>query len=323
MHWYDQINTEFIRGVAVKYEQELDFEPFSIFPVVRTRKSSGNIAKYDKGDWLRIGNINDYKRVGATESIGGDYDVTPQPYNVEEIALHKDVTKKDYEEADSPFNAVADGTRFVINRLRLVVIANFVNTFLKQSLWGNDYQGKASGGDFVHWSDYSNSTPIDDVLRFQDSVRAVTGFTPNRMLMTPDVYRTLRSNPDIKGSLKVTNDKVVTADALRRLFDMDSLSVLGAVRTTAKKGETLTSSNTGYFASKMVLITYAPKKASKDEPSGGYHILKTVGKKADDVEIRRIPMPAKNEALRIEGIMNLTPKLVAKDLGCLLYDVIA
>ncbi|MCK4521999.1 MAG: major capsid protein [Nanoarchaeota archaeon] len=324
MHWYDQINTEFIRGVAVKYEQELDFEPFSLFPVIKTKKSSGNIAKYDKGDWLRLGNVNDYKRTGAAESMGGDYDVTPQPYSVEDVSFHKDITARDNEESDSPFDAVADGTRFVINRLKLIVIANFVSQFIATGLWGSDLQGKASGagGDFTQWSDYTNSTPIDDILKFQDAVRAVTGFKPNRMLMTPDVYRVLRSNPDIKDSLKVTDDKVVTAGALKKLFDMDSLVVLGAVKSTAKKGETLTSSNTGYFATKKVLLTYAPNKASKHEPSGGYHILKTAGKKADEVEIRRIPMPQNNNALRVEGIMNLTPKLIASDLGCILYDAI-
>ena len=325
MHWYDQINKEFIRNVAIKYEQEIDFEPFQMFPVVRTKKSSGYIALYDKGDWLRLGNVDDYKRIGATESMGADYEVSRQSYTVEEIALHKDVTKRDADEADSPFDAVADATRFVINRLRLVLVANFVNTFVKKGLWGLDLEGGASGGgkDFVHWDDYTNSTPVDDVLKFQDTVRSLTGFTPNRMLMTPDVYRALRSNPDIKGSLKVTDDKVVTADALRRLFDMDSLSVLGAVRTTARKGESLSASNTGYFASKTVLMVYAPKKPSKDEPSAGYHILKTAGRRGDDIETRRIPMPQNNEALRVEAVANLTPKLVAKDLGCLLYNVIS
>jgi len=319
MHWYDEIKEEFIKNVAINYMQEISFEPFSIFPVVRTKKRSGVIAKYNKEDWLRIGNINDYKRIGATQSVGDDYDVSSQPYNLEDISFHKDITKTEAEEADSPFDAVGDGTKFVINRMKLIIMSNFVNTYLNTGKWGNDYQGTT---DFTKWDD-ANSTPIDDVLRFQDNIASLTGFTPNRMLITPDVYRVLRSNADIKNSLKVTSDKVVTADALRRLFDMDTLTVMRTVRTTAKKKETATKNNTGYFADKKILLTYAPKNPSKYEPSGGYHLLKPNGGAKGDVAMDRIPMPQNNKALRVEGTATLTPKLIAPDLGCLLYDVIA
>ena len=318
MHWYDQIKEEFIKNVAINYMQEVDFTPFKIFPVITTKKRSGLIAKYNKEDWLRIGNINDYKRIGATQSIGDDYNVSSQPYNLEDIAFHKDVTRAEAEEADNPFDAIADGTKFVINRINLIIMANFVNTYLTTGRWGNDYTG---GTDFTKWDD-PNSTPIDDVLKFQDAIGALTGRPANRMLITPDVYRALRSNAEIKNSLKVTSDKVVTTDALRKLFDMDSLVVLRTVRTTAKKNEKATKNNTGYFASKKVLLTYAPARPSKYEPSGGYHIVKT-GKNKEKVAMVRIPMPENNMALRIEGTATLTPKLIAPDLGCLLNNVIS
>ena len=179
MNWYDQINITFLRNVAIGYVQELDFSPFKIFPIVRTTKSAGLIATYNKEDWLRVGNVNDYKRVGATESVGDDYKVGSQPYTLEDVSFHKDVTKREAEEYDNPFDPIADATKFVINRIRLVVIANFVDTFMKTGVWGNEYAG---GTDFTKWS-ASGSTPIEDVLTFQDAVRSITGFKPTKMII--------------------------------------------------------------------------------------------------------------------------------------------
>jgi hypothetical protein len=322
MEWYDQINDVFVKNVAVGYVQELDFTPFNIFPKVRTVKSSGLIASYAKEDWLRIGNIDDYKRVGATESIGDDYEVGSQPYNVEDISFHKDVTKKEAEEYDNPYDPVNDAIKFVINRIRLVTVGNFVNTFLNTGIWGTDYTGVASGAtgnQFIKWS-ASGSTPISDILNYQDAIRSFTGFKPNRMVMTPDVYNALKTNAEIKDSLKVTSDKVVTKDILARLFEVDTLEILSAVRTTAKKGEASTKTNTGYFAASRVFLGYTPNKPSKFEPSAGYHMLHTHGK--EDVFMDRIEMKEKNHALRLEGTMSLAPKVVAPDLGCLLSAVV-
>ena len=322
MEWYDQINETFVKNVAIGYMQEVDFAPFNIFPVVRTVKSSGLIASYNKEDWLRVGDVNEYKRIGATESVGDDYGIGSQPYNVEDISFHKDVTKKEADEYDNPFDPVNDAIRFVINRIRLVSVSNFVNVFMKTGVWGTDYTGVASGatGDqFIKWS-ASGSTPIADVLNYQDAIRAFTGFTPKKMIMTPDVYKALRSNSEIQGLLKVTTDKVVTLDILTKLFDMDTIEVLSNVKTTAKKGQLSTKANTGYFAAGKVFLGYTPTKPSKFEPSAGYHIVQT--NKGQDVLMDNIPMLEKNHALRLEGTMSLSPKVVAPDLGCLLTSVV-
>ncbi len=316
MEWYDQINETFVRNVAIGYFQEIDFTPFRIFPAITTVHSSGMLGSYNKEDWLRIGDKNDYKRVGATESVGDDYSVGSQPYMVEEVAFHKDITKKEANEYDNPFDPVSDGTKFVINRLNLIATANFVDTFLKTGVWANEYVG---GTDFTKWSDAS-STPVEDVLTYQDEVRAFTGFAPNKMIMTPDVYKALRGNTEVKSLLKITDTKIVTKNLLRQLFDMEELEVLGTVRTTAKKGQTATKSNTGYFAAGKVFLGYVPKAPSKYEPSAGYHMVQTIG--GDKVVTEAIPMKHLNHALRVEGTINLTPKVVASDLGCLLTSVV-
>lgn len=317
MEWYDAVNKTFIKGVAVRYLQNINFEPFSIFPRVPTTKKTGYIAKYNKEDWMRIGDINSYKRIGATQSVGDDYSVDKQLYFLDNISFHKDITRTDIEEEETPYDAVTDAVAFVINRIKLVVVANFVNSCLASGIWANEFAGTT---DFTKWSDAA-ATPIKDILGYKSQIKSVTGYEPNRMIVTPDVYTALRTSADIKDQLKVTTDKIVTSAALRNLFDVESFEVLSTVETTAKKGQKATKTNTGFMAAGKVFLGYAPNRASKNEPSAGYHISK--GKNIGGmVPIERIPMPQNNHALRLEGNAELAPIIVADDLGCLLTDVV-
>lgn len=315
--WYDQITPKFVQNVAVLYLQQTKFEAFSMFPVLPVAQRSGYIAVYKKEDWLRIGDIDAYKRWGAVESVGDDYELDKQSYTVVPYAFHKDIAKEDREEYDNPFDPVRDATMYVINRLRLVFASNFVSSFLNTGIWSFEKQGGAA---FTQWDDTS-SDPVGDVLSFKGEVKALTGFEPNRMLITHDVYVALRKNQSIKDQLKVTDHKVITLDVLARLMDLEEIVVLDAVRTTAKKGETATTSNTGFLASKKALLVFAPARASKLTPSAGYHI--TLRRNGQNIATRRIPMPHLNDALRIEGEMAVDCKVVAPDLGVYMYDVIS
>jgi len=314
--WYDQITPKFVQNAAVLYLQQTKFDAFSMFPALPVGQPSGYIPKYKKEDWLRVGTVDLYKRVGATESVGDDYALDKQAYTTEPYAFHVDVTRRDREVYDNPFDPVRDATWFVVNRLRMVTTALFVSSFLATNTWGAD---KAGGVDFTKWSD-ANSDPIADVLSWKQAVLELTGFLPNRMLITFDVFAALQTNSAIRDVLKVTSDKVVTRERLANLFDLEELVVLDSVRTTAAKGETATSSNTGLFATKKALLVFAPDRPSVRMPSAGYHIV--YRQAGQDIRTRSIPMPQLDEALRIEGQMELCPKVVASDLGVYAYDVI-
>lgn len=317
MPWYDKIAPKYVENLAVAYFQDFKFSPFAVFPKVTVGQSSGYIAKYEKRDWLYIGDPDSYIRMGATESKGDTYQVGKQPYVIYPRAFHDDVTKEDVEDYDNPFDPIEDSILYVTSRLDLVLCQLFVNQYLVDGVWGNEKDG--SGTDFTQWNQ-TGSDPVKDILTWKGEVKSVTGFEPNRLLVTNDVYIALRTNSAVKDQLKVTDDKVVTSEALKRLMDLEELVVLDAVKTTAKKGETVTSSNTGFLASGKALLVYAPDRPSKKVPSGGYHLA---DKKGGGIEVRTIPMPHLNDALRIEATFKVEPILVASDLGTYAKNVIA
>jgi len=308
-NWYDVIKDQFVRNVANKYVQEVGIPAFGVFPKINSSSLTGYIAKYDKEDWYYIGTVSDYLRQGSTESRGDDYDVSSQAYTLLEYAFHKDVSKDDRNEYDNPYDPVRDATEFVVNRLRRILTSVLNSEYMTSGVWGTDKDG--SGADFTQWSDDS-STPVDDVLSWKENVMKTTGFSPNKAIMTPDVFRTLKTNSDITGKMKTTSDKVLSKDLLARLFELDRIEIF----------DTINSGATDFMSSKKFLLIYTPDRPTKFKPSAGYY-LTYKNSNGENVGTDRIAMPHLNKALRIEATVHADPVMLASDLGLYAYNVIA
>ena len=310
--WFDMITDKFVRNVTNRFMVETGLPAFSIIPPVNARQLSGYIANYTLADWLRIGDVDDYKRSGANESVGDDYAVGKSSYVLEEIAFHKDVSKDDRDNYDNPYDPIRDAVDFVLGRIKRVCMQNLVDTFLTTGVWGTDLTGLANA-DFTQWSDGGTaSTPVDDVLGWILDVQKVTGYRPNKMLMAPDVFKALKNNTDITDKMKTTSDKVVTIGMIAKLFELDEIKIFDAVN----------SGGTDFvFAGKMLLV-YTPKRPSRMTPSAAYHVIYR-NKSCENVGTRRIPMAIKNDALRIEAWVKVCPKVISSNLGVYIVSAIA
>ena len=199
MKWYDVITDQYVRNAVIGYMQDAPLEVFNIFPRISTNKYSGLIPKYAKDDWFKIGSVDEYKRTGATESAGDTFASDKTSYELEQYSFHKDVDKADREQFESPYEAVNDGARFVVNRLRRVAIKILLNSFVTDSVWSNNetsptkWDAKTDGK--------SDADPIDQILTWKQSIEKTTGFEPNRMIITPDCYKALRTNTNIIGKI--------------------------------------------------------------------------------------------------------------------------
>ena len=316
MAWYDQITKKFVANVATRYMQESPWPVLSIFPKINVKQKSGYIAEYTKEDWMRVGDPKDYIRSGAAESIGDSISHGNQPYFLEKRSLHTDLTEEDREEYDNPFDPVTDGTEWVIDTLGRVATKLFSDTVFSTGIWGTDFDVNASS---VKWND-STSKPITDVLNQSQAIEAFTGFRPNKIVLTRDVFNALKVNSQIRDSMKVTTDKVITEALLAKLFEVESVQVFRTVETTAKKGKLATKSNTNFMATNKLLLCYTPKRASKKRPSAGYHLA--YKGKYGNVVTRSFPMKQLNNALRVEGDIFIAPKIVSADLGTLFTNII-
>lgn len=316
MSWYDAVKPQFVKNVANAYFQKNPFAGFDVFPMLPSNTLTGYIAKYTKEDWMRLGTFNDYVISGASETPGDDFGISSSPYTLIHIGFHKDVSEDDRNEYDNPFDPVFDATLFTTSRLQRLMFKKFTDTFFASGVWGSSLVGTT---DFTKWSD-SGATPASDIDTWKSSVQKITGFRPNRLVVSQDVHDALKQCPAILSAMKTTDDKVVTTGLLARLFELEKYVVVSDVLTTAAKGGTATSSNSSFYISGKALLVYAPSRASKFEPSAGYHVTYT--KKGESVFPRTIPMPAKNNSLRVESHMWALPKVMAADLGIYASSVI-
>ena len=309
--WHDQITDKYVANVANAFITEVGIDAFSIFPKVTTRQLSGYIAQYNKEDFFYIGDIQKYKLAGSTESVGDEYRVGKQSYVVEKYAFHKDVSEDERNEYDNPFDPVSDATHYVVHRLKRVLLYNLVSTYMTTGVWDTDTNLTS-----VKWNAKTGATstndPVKKVMDLCDNIAKVTGFRPNRMIMAQNVYSALKTNSFITERMKNTNDKVVTIDLLARLFELDTIKVLGDVNSAADD----------FMVSGAALLCYTPDRPSKMKPSAGYHIVYTRSPKKDLVGTRRLPMEHLNNSLRIEGWMHFEAKALATSLGNYIYNIV-
>lgn len=309
-HWYDQIKSKFVANVANLYMEENEFDAFEIFPKVNSRQISGYIAKYSKSDWAKIGDVDDYKRAGSTESAGDDYAISSQEFTLDEYAFHKDVSKDDRNEYDNPYDPVRDAVEFVMHRLRRVLLYNVVSTMFTTSIWGTDHNETSSKWD-AKTGGVSDTDPVEKVLTWQEDIEKTTGIKPNKIVMAADVLRACKLNTNITSKMKTTNDKVVTAGLLAKLFEVDKVFVANAVN----------SASTDYMMSGKLLLYYAPDRPSKFTPSAAYHITYK-NSRSQNILTSRIPMEHLNDSLRIEGAIKTVPKIIGSDLGVYAYNLV-
>lgn len=315
MKWFDIITEQYIKNAAIGYLQEAPLEVFDVFPKVNTRKFEGLIPKYVKGDWFKIGDVDAYKRSGSSESVGDDFASDKQSYRLHQYSFHKDVTKLDIEQFEDPYKAVDDAVRFVVNRLNRVTLKILSSEFLATGKWANEKNESTASNRWDNkTSGTSNADPVEQVIAYKQAIEKTTGFTPNKMIITPDVYAALMTNTFITKRIATTQTQIVNRQLLATLFDMDKLIVYNAVNETPND----------YFETKKVLLAYTPPGSigNKFEPSAGYIMTYEFGD-SYNLSTTRIPMPMRNQSLRIEADMYVEPVIPATDCGYLIRNIVA
>lgn len=80
------------------------------------------------------------------------------------------------------------------------------------------------------WSDYTNSDPIEDIKRWQDTIEDDTGLRPTGGICTRKTWNYLLHNAKIKMDLNVTNGQnIILTDAMLKTYIFDKLGVNIAV----------------------------------------------------------------------------------------------
>lgn len=314
-----------LTNISIAYIQSAtDFVADKVFPIVPVDKQTDNYYTYKKNDWFRD---EAKERAPGTESAGGGYNLDHDAvYNCRIWAYHKDVPWDIRNNQDPVINMDRDATMFVSQRLLIRRERFFADNYFKASVWGKDYTGVASApttDQFIQWSDYANSNPIEDVKTGRMYIKSITGFRPNTLLLGEEVFETLKQHPDIIDRYKYTQAGVITADLIAKVFEVDRLVIAGAVYATNAEGATDAYT---FIHGKKALLCYSAPAPSILAPSAGYifawrnlanNIQNGMGIAIAKFEMRQL------KADRVEGEFAVDPKLVAADCGVFYETAVA
>jgi hypothetical protein len=311
-----------LTNISVAYMQSAsNFVSTQVFPLVPVDKQSNKFFKYTKNDWFRD---EAQVRADATESAGGGYNLSTDSYSAQVWAFHKDVGDQTRANADAPINLDREAAEFVTSRILLRQEIDWQTTFFTTGVWGTDYTGVASSpstNQFIKWSDYANSDPLEDIEAAKEQILSTTGFEANTLVLGYQTFRKLKNHPDLVDRIKYTSSNVITEEMMARMFQVDRVLVTKAVKATNNEGATGAYS---FVHGKAAMLCYSAPNAGLLQPSAGYTFGWTgvSGGIGATIGTSRFRMESlKSE--RIEAEAAWAHKVVASDMGTFFTAAVA
>lgn len=314
-----------LTNISVAYMQSSNkFMSTQAFPIVPVDHQSDLYYKYTKNDWFRD---EAERRADTTESAGSGYTLGTDSYRCDVWAFHKDIGDQMRANADNPIKPDTEATQFVTQRLMLRQEIQWVSDYFAASVWATDRTGVASApsaSEFIQWSNYSTSDPIEDMEAAKETMLGNTGFEINTLVLGYQVFRKLKHHPDIIDRIKYTTGvtgRTVTPELLAAMFDVDRVLVSKAIKATNQEGQT---EAYAFTHGKHALAMHVAPSPGLMTPSAGYvftwkGISEGLG---TDIGITRFRMPALR-ADRVEGQVAFDNKVVATDLGYFFSGAVA
>ena len=296
-----------LTGISVAFMQQAEnFVASRVFPTVDVMKQSDLYYTYNQADFWRDQVM---PRADGTESAGSGYGLSTSSYSAMVYALHKDVSDQVRANTDNPLSADRDAAEFVAQQMLLKMEKDWVANYFVSGIWTTDSTPSTL------WDAASGSDPIGNIQTGKNVVRAATGYDPNTLTCSHDVFQVLRNHDDIVERYKYTSDASITADMIAKVLGVDRLLVEGVMENTAVEGASAVYAQLG---AKDALLSYAPTSPGLQQPSAGYNFnwtgLANSGGIGTSAAVSTFRMDSlKADRVEIEAAWDF--KLVSADMG--------
>lgn len=316
-----------LTNISVGYMQSADaFIADKVFPIVPVTKQSDVFFKYSKADMFR----NEVKERGrGAESAGGQWNIeVSDPYYCRKYAFHYDITQEEKVNYDQPINVDRDTTEWLAQKMLLKREVDFSNKFFKTGIWGRDVQAATApgSGQIKKWTDPA-SDPVKVVNDEMLKMAGATGVKPNFAIISPDVFYALKNHGDIMDRIKYTQKGVITLDLIAGLFELDNIFIPWAVSNAgpATPGYDDVKDDISFIYEGKMLLGYRATRPSLKTATAGYIFAWTglEGSTAYGSRLVRIKMDQLGLGTeRLEMEMAYDQKVICKDMGTFLYDLV-
>lgn len=267
---------------------------------------------FDRADFYRD---EARERADGTESAGGGFTLSRDPFFCRVWAFHKDVTDRQRANQDSVIRLDQSATQFVTQKLMIRREVLFRDTFFTTGIWGTDLSPSTK------WN-AANSDPIAEIRTGLRTVHGNTGFRPNRMLIGRPSWDALQDNDDVLSRIVGGSTKdipaIVKKELIAQLFELEEILVFDSVMNSGPLGG---AESTAFIGADNCLLYYAPRSLGVDQPTAGAMFSWTglFGMTNNGIRIKKF----RNEPTasdRIEGEIALDFRKTSAALGYMLND---
>lgn len=302
-----------------------------VFPKVSVSKKSDKYYIYNRADFNRVGQVQ--ARAPRTQAPRVGMSLSQDTYLTDVYSLATDFDFETLANEDAALDIRSAGAQMLTHQLLIDREIKWASTYFTGGVWGTDWDGVASSPSstqVIQWSNYSTSTPIQDVTNIMRTVQLKSGgFKPNVMVVGKEVRDTLVNHPSIlarlNGGATVTNTALVTDAKLAEIFGVEEFLVMETVKNTGLEG--LAESN-AFIGGKLAAFYYRPRAAGLMIPSAGYTFTwdELENASGHGIAIKSY----RGDYLAIDGVaevleanMAYDHKVVSTDLGAVIDSVIA
>jgi len=314
-----------LTNLTLAYAQSQEnFIADKVFPTVGVSKQSDKYYIYDRANMNRTGDVEklaprtEVNRIGMTLSTSS--------YFADVYGLGMDFDEQTLANEDAALDIRAAGAETLAMRLMIHREEQFATNFFSTGVWGTD--NTLSGTS--QWSDYTNSTPIQDVTAARRAVQLASGgFKPNTMVVGKEVRDKLINHPDIlarlNGGATVTNTALITDAKLAEIFEVENFYVMEAVKNSSVEG---VAESNAFIGGKNALLAHTPSTAGLMSPAAGltfaWNNLEGVNNLGITVEsFSDDALKRQQIAEMIQVKMSYDMKVVGADLGYLFAAAVA
>lgn len=323
-----------LSNLTLAYVQDRSgFVADKVFPIVDVQHQSDKYYIYDRENMIRTGDVAKVAPRTELNTIG--MSISNDNYFADVYGLAMDFDEQTLANEDAALELRAAGAETLAMRMLIHREEQFATTFFANSVWGTSISGVANGAyvpgtNLVQWSDYTNSTPIQDVTNARRSVQLASGgFKPNTMVLGRETRDQLINHPDIlsrlNGGATVTNTALITDAKLAEVFDVENLYIMDAVKNSSVEG---VAESNAFIGGKHALLLYTPSNAGRMSPAAGltfaWNSIPGASNLGVTVESYQGDwLRVKQVAERIEVKMAYDMKAVGTDLGYFFNGIVA
>lgn len=258
---------QFLTNISIGY-RNLTYIADTVAPIVEVNNQSGLIPRYKRSHWFR----DEAKpRAMGTRSEGGGWDVDSSlNYWCPRFSYRDEIPDELRDNNPDTYNLENTSVEFVVDKLQLRrERALSANLFAS----GKGWTDKVGGTDFTQWSDLQNSSPLVDMVTFNDTVELAIGREGNTLLIGKPVWNVLRWHPDLIEVVKNVERGVVTEQLVRDLFGIDRLLIGRAIYTSDPEGTAESSVTYQRIWGKSGLLLYLTPRPALNAPAAMYTLV--------------------------------------------------